>query len=190
MVFADALKVLNGHPLKTYPWGEEIVEIINAYVDDRYSINLDSKKGAVYKAIHSLPRSVKKHLLRRVINTGVLALPQKPITADDKETFRVGYLPYGGIIAVVVIGVLIVLMSGLIAMRVSVEAERASAMPIGDTAALVRYVSDVLMTISNDLSRSQSERTSNRYRTHTEAPSSSMPTPQDYKSQSPQTSSS
>lgn len=181
MVIYDVLRVLNGYPLKQYPWGEQVVEIVNAYVDKKHEISLESTKAMVYEAINSLPHTVKHHLLKRVVITTADDGPiinTIPINQVPVKPFPVGYLPYGKSVVAVVLALTIVLASGVIAMRVSVEADHASALPSSDSATLVRYVSDILLTLSNDLSKTQEEKAKkHHYRLHVPTQPDVAPSP-------------
>jgi hypothetical protein len=68
MNIADAMKVVGRSPMKTFPWGAQLVEQVNAYVtNDKRVANTDSGM-TVQGAIDSLSPEVQAHLRAREIS--------------------------------------------------------------------------------------------------------------------------
>lgn len=63
MKIRDVVAVIGDSPIKIFPWGSEVVVVVNAYVDTTERITVNDTGIRFKAAIDRLPEAVKQHLM-------------------------------------------------------------------------------------------------------------------------------
>lgn len=161
MNIADIIKVVDTSPLNAYPWGSDVVNTVNAYLDTDKHLTLGDNGEALIDSIYALPSSIRSHLLKheivRTSNKNEAKTQQEihPILKhEEKEEVSVGYLLQYRPIVTTILGLAVVFIAGIMAVHVSIKADHAHAMPPRPTNVIIRYASDLLRTLSHDMDTS------------------------------------
>ena len=177
MTIEDLVKVLDSAPLGAYPWGADVVTMVNAYLPESSKITLKTDGVELCRAIGKLPDPIRDYLLSRRLDRSTSPAPlpwapEKPSAPFPSEPppnlppqnphhpdrFQTGYTLKFRPVVVLIVGITMVLMAGMTAMRISDRTTQAIGITHVESKNFLTYAIDVLRTIRKDMGSEDKER--------------------------------
>lgn len=69
MLLSDVIKAIGSTPLKSFPWGCAVRDVVNLFVGPRHALTMESDGHAVDEALNSLEEEVREMVMRADIDT-------------------------------------------------------------------------------------------------------------------------
>lgn len=187
MNIGDALGKIWTNTIGDYTWGQELLDAINPYLPDNQQITLADNGVVLLGRFDSLPKGIQRDLLMRPLGLfqsfpdsssghGVptpvpipvpvpilIEKPAPPVVESPIPTpapdFPVGYVKSWRPAVTMLIGLAFVVAAGMAAMNVEIMSRHIYGQPPTKTNVVVRWIADILETLSNDMNKNEEQQT-------------------------------
>lgn len=88
MHLRDVLKVVGESELSRFPWGRNVVSIVNGFVEESYQLTLESKGADVDRAIATINEIEREMVLSAKVRIDGFVAPPVPSANDDVQIER------------------------------------------------------------------------------------------------------